>query len=63
LLRITRDNLKGSALLDIVRRELDEFALVILVSSRVRKHSPGSLSGIQVALYYVEGGCRAAGAF
>jgi hypothetical protein len=59
LLKITRDNLRGSALQDIVRREMDDFALCnSCVFAGQEAFAGGSLSGIRVALYYVEGDRR-----
>ncbi len=64
LLRITRDNLRGSALQDIVRREMDDFALCnSCVFAGQEAFAGGSLSGIRVALYYVEGDRRIVGTF
>lgn len=64
LLRITRENLRNSALQDIVRREMDEFALCnSCVSAGQEAFAGGSLSGIRVALYYVDGDRRIAGTF
>ena len=64
LLRITRDSLRGSALKDIVRREVDEFALgnpCVFAGQEV--FAGGSLSGIRIALYYIEGDRRIIGTF
>jgi hypothetical protein len=64
LLRITRDNLRGSALQDIVRREMDNFALCnSCVFAGQEAFAGGSLSGVRVALYYVEGDRRIIGTF
>lgn len=64
LLRITRDNLRGSALQDIVRREMDDFALCnSCVFAGQEAFTGGSLSGIRVALYYAEGDRRIVGTF
>lgn len=64
LLRITRENLGGSSLLDIVRRERDDFTLCyscIFVGQE--SFAGGSLNGIRVALYYVEADRRMVGTF
>lgn len=64
LLRITRDNLRGSALHAIVRREMDEFALCnSCIFAGQEAFAGGSLSGTRVALYYVEGDRRMVGTF
>jgi len=64
LLRITRDNLRGSALQDIVRREMDDFALCnSCVFAGQEAFAGSSLSGIRVALYYVDGARRIVGTF
>ena len=64
LLRITRDNLRGSSLQDVVRREIESFALCnSCVSTGQELFAGGSLSGIRVAHYYVEGNRRMAGEF
>jgi hypothetical protein len=64
LLRITRDNLKGSALQDIVRREVNNFTLCYsCVFTGQEAFAVGNLTGIRVALYYVEGDRRIVGTF
>ncbi len=64
LLRITRDNLRGSTLHDMVRREMDEFAFCnSCVFAGQEAFAGGSLRGIRVALYYIEGGRRIVGTF
>lgn len=64
LLRITRDNLRGSALQDIVRREMNDFALCNSCFFTGQETFTGdSLSGIRVALYYAEGDRRIVGTF
>ena len=64
LMRITRASLKGSALQDLVRREMDEFALCnSCVFAGQEAFTGGSLKGIRVAHYYVEGDRRIVGTF
>jgi len=64
LLRVTRENLRGSALKDIVRREMDDFALCYSCVFAGQEAFAGDyLSGIRVALYYVEGDRRIVGTF
>lgn len=62
LLRIARENLRGSALQDVVRREIDGFTLCYsCVFTGQEAFAGDSLSGIRVALYYVEGDRRIVG--
>jgi hypothetical protein len=64
LLRVTRENLRGSALQDVVRREIDDFTLCYsCVFTGQDAFAGDSLSGIRVALYYVEGDRRIVGTF
>jgi hypothetical protein len=64
LLRITRVNLSGSSLLDVVRREMDDFTLCYsCVFAGQEAFAGDSLRGIRVALYYVEGDRRIVGTF
>jgi hypothetical protein len=64
LLTITRENLRGGSLQNIVRREMDEFSLChSCVSAGQEGFAGGFLSGIRVALYYVEGERRIVGTF
>ena len=64
LLRITRENLGGSSLQHIVRREIDDFTLCYsCVFSGQEAFAGDSLSGTRVALYYVEGDRRIVGTF
>lgn len=64
LLRITRENLAGSSLKDVVRRETDNFTLCYsCVSTGQEEFAAGALSGIRVAHYYVERDRRMAGTF
>ena len=64
LLRITRENLRGSSLQHMVRRELDEFTLCYsCVFTGQEAFAGDSLSGIRVALYYVEGDRKRVGTF
>lgn len=64
LLRITRENLRGSAMKDMVRREIDDFTLCYsCVFAGQEAFGGNSLSGIRVALYYVEGDRRIVGTF
>lgn len=64
LLRITRQNLSGSSLQDVVRREIDDFTLCnSCVFAGQEAFAGGSLSGIRVALYYIEGDRRIVGTF
>jgi hypothetical protein len=64
LLRITRENLGGSSLQDIVRREIDDFTLCYSCVYTGQEAFAGvSLSGIRVAHYYVEGTRRIVGTF
>jgi hypothetical protein len=64
LLRITRENLRGSALQDIVRREVDDFELCYsCVFAGQEAFAGGYLTGIRVALYYIEGERKIVGTF
>lgn len=64
LLRITRENLAGSSLKDLVRREIDNFTLCYsCVSTGQEAFAGDALSGIRVAHYYVERDRRMAGTF
>jgi hypothetical protein len=64
LLRITRENLKGSLLQNVVRREIEAFTLCnSCVSTGQETFAGGSLSGIRVEHYYVEGNRRMVGQF
>jgi hypothetical protein len=64
LLRITRENLTGGSLQDLVRRQINDFALCNSCVSIAQETFAGtSLSGIRVALYYVEGDRRIVGTF
>jgi len=64
LLRITRENLRGSALQDVVRREIGDFTLCYsCVFTGQDAFAGDSLSGFRVALYYVEGDRRIVGTF
>ena len=64
LLKITRENLRGSALQDMVRREMADFTLCFsCISTRQEAFAGGSWSGIRVALFYVEGDRRIVGTF
>jgi hypothetical protein len=63
-LRIERENLRGSALQDVVRRELEAFTLCnSCVFSSQEAFADGFLRGIRVAHYYVEGNRRRVGTF
>ena len=64
LLRIARENLRNGSVQDIVRREIDDFALCYsCVFTGQEAFAGGSLSGIRVALYYIEGDRRILGTF
>ena len=64
LLKITRENLAGSSLKDVVRREINNFTLCnSCVSTDQEAFAGGTLSGIRVAHYYVERDRRMAGTF
>ena len=64
LLRITRDNLRGSSLHDMVRREIEAFTLCnSCVFTGQEAFAGRFLSGIRVAHYYVEGNRRMVGEF
>lgn len=64
LLRITREDLRGSSLQDVVRREIEAFTLCnSCVSTGQEAFAGESLSGIRVAHYYVEGNRRTVGEF
>jgi hypothetical protein len=64
LLRIARGNLAGSSLQGVVRREIDDFTLCYsCVFAGQEAFAGGSLNGIRVALYYVEGDRRIVGTF
>lgn len=64
LLRVTRENLRGSALNDIVRREMEQFILCYSCVFAGQEAFAGDyLSGIRVALYYIEGDRRIVGTF
>jgi hypothetical protein len=62
LLRVTRGHLSGSSIQSTVRREIDEFALCYSsVSIGQEAFGCGSLSGIRISLFYVEGDRRIVG--
>jgi hypothetical protein len=64
LLRVTRENLGGSSLKDVVRREVDNFTLCYsCVSTGQEIFASESLSGIRVSHYFVEGDRRMVGTF
>lgn len=64
LLRITRENLSGSSLRDVVRREIEDFALCNSCVFTGQEAFDGEfLSGIRVSHYYVEGNTRLVGEF
>jgi len=64
LLRITRQNLAGSSLKDVVRREITNFTLCYSCVSTGQEVFPGgALSGIRVSHYFVEGDRRMLGTF
>jgi len=64
LMRITREDLHGGSLQNVVRREIDDFTLCYsCVFAGQEAFAGGSLSGIRVALYYVEGDRRIVGTF
>lgn len=64
LMRITRENLSGTSLRDVVRREIDDFTLCYsCVFAGQEAFAGASLTGIRVALYYVEGDRRIVGTF
>jgi len=64
ILRITREDLHGGSLQNVVRRELDDFTLCYsCVFAGQEAFAGGSLSGIRVALYYIEGDRRIVGTF
>jgi hypothetical protein len=64
LLRITRESLGGSSLKNVVRREIDDFTLdYSCVFTGQEAFAGASLSGIRVALYYIEGDRRIVGTF
>jgi hypothetical protein len=64
MLRITRENLRGSSLHDVVRREIEGFTLDnSCVSTGQEAFTGGFLSGIMVAHHYVEGNRRMVGEF
>ncbi|HWC77471.1 MAG TPA: hypothetical protein VG778_08410 [Blastocatellia bacterium] len=64
VLRITRQNLGGSSLGEVVRREINDFTLCnSCVSTGQEAFAGPSLSGIRVAHYYVEGNRKIAGEF
>jgi hypothetical protein len=64
LLRITRENLGGSSLKDLVRREIDNFTLCnSCVFTGQEEFCGGALSGIRVSHYFVEGDRRMVGTF
>lgn len=64
LLRITREDLRGSPLPNVARREIENFALCYsCVFTGQGEFSGGSLSGTRVALYYAVGNRRMVGTF
>lgn len=64
LLTITRESLRGGSLQNVVRREMDDFSLChSCVSAGQEEFAGGFLSGIRVALFYVEGDRRIVGTF
>jgi len=64
VLRVTRENLTGNSLKDMVRRQIDDFTLCYsCVSTSQEEFAGASLTGFRVAVYYVEGDRRIAGTF
>jgi hypothetical protein len=64
VMRITREDLRGASLQDLVRREIANFELCnSCLTSGQEEFAGESLNGIRVTVHYVEGNRRLVGTF